>query len=186
MRIVGNGGQDGNLGTLADNRPYLIGLNNASLALADGSEFRVPQGTTVMVDGGALFKMRKANLDAGTTSATIDRSAGAIQVLGTPTNSVFLRSVRNDSVGGDSDGLGPAAAAGDFGGIVFRSDSDMEDELVYLNYVGQANIEHGGGKLFVDSVEIGLRADPHGRCRVPPSQLQRDHQRRRRGHVGQS
>ena len=99
VRIVGNGGLDGDLATLGDNRPYLIGLNNANLPLADGSEFRVPQATTVMVDGGALFKMRKANLDAGTTSATIDRRAGAIQVLGTPADSVFLRSLRNDSVG---------------------------------------------------------------------------------------
>jgi hypothetical protein len=153
VRIVGNGGLDGDLSTLNDNRPYLIGLNNSSLALADGSDFQVPQGTTVMIDGGALFKMRKANLDSGSTSATIDRSGGAIQVLGTPVNSVFLRSLRDNSVGGNSAGVGPTAAAGDFGGIVFRDDSDMEDQLAYLNFVGHANITHGGGKVFVDSLE---------------------------------
>ncbi len=158
VRIVGNGGLDGSLSTLSDNRPYLVGFDNSRQALPDGSEFLVPQGTTVMIDGGALFKMRGANLDAGTTATGINRNAGAIQMLGTPSNSVYLRSLRDDTVGGDSDGIGPAAGAGDFGGIVYRSDSDMEDPVlvencVYLNYVGQTNIKHGGGKVSVDSVE---------------------------------
>ncbi|MFV2068888.1 MAG: DVUA0089 family protein, partial [Pirellulales bacterium] len=154
VRIVGNGGLDNDLDTRGDNRPYLIGEHHQSgLALADGREFLVPQGTTVMVDGGTLFKMRKANLDAGTSSLGADRSSGAIQLLGTPAQPVLLRSFHNDAVGGNSDGVGPAPQPGDFGGVVFRSDSDLESQVIFLNQVYQADIEHGGGKVFVDSVE---------------------------------
>ena len=153
VRIVGNGGLDQNLGTLGDNRPYLIGTDIDGNPLADGAEFLVPQGTTVMVQGGALFKMRKANLDVGTSSANISRAQGALQLLGTPHNSVLLRSYHNDAIGGDSDGIGPLPRSGDFGGVVFRGDSDLEHAGIFLNYVNHVNINNAGGRVFVDSVE---------------------------------
>ncbi len=90
VRIVGNGGADHDLQSLSDNRPYLVGLDTNGNPLADGAEFLVPQGVTAMIQAGALFKMRKANLDAGTSSANISRSQSAIQVLGTPRHAVFF------------------------------------------------------------------------------------------------
>ncbi len=154
VRLVGNGGLDNNLNTRNDNRPYLIGVHQNTSPLADGREFLVPQGTTVMVDGGALLKMGQANLDAGTSSGGFDRSSGAIQLLGTPIQSVLLRSFHNDTVGGDSDGNWAAGAKpGDFGGIVFRNDSDLESQGIFLNQVNHADINNAGGKVFVDSVE---------------------------------
>ena len=153
VRIVGNGGADGDLLTPEDNLPYLVGVDEAGNPLRDGGDFLVPQGTTVMIEAGALFKMRRANLDAGTSAVAISRAAAAIQVLGTPDVPVWMRSFHDDRFGGDSDGAGPAPRSGDFGGIVFRGDSDLERQGIFLNHVTHVDILHGGGKVFVDSVE---------------------------------
>ena len=153
VHIVGNGGADRNIDTLVDNRPYLIGEDVGGNALADGAEFLVPQGVNVMLHAGALLKMKVANLDAG-TSADINRSHSSIQVLGTPKNAVFLRSFHNDTVGGNSDGVGPLPTSGDFGGIVFRADSDLEASGIFLNYVNHLDINNGGGKVFVGADEL--------------------------------
>ncbi|MBI2477765.1 MAG: pre-peptidase C-terminal domain-containing protein, partial [Planctomycetia bacterium] len=154
VRIVGNGGIDVDLDSRGDNQPYLVGEHHqTAAALADGLEFLVPQGTTVVVDGGTLFKLRKANLDAGTSALGNDRRAGAIQLLGTPHQPVLLRSFHDDTIGGNSDGVGPVPLKGDFGGVVFRDDSDLESLGVFLNQVNHADIRHGGGRVFVASVE---------------------------------
>ena len=153
VRIVGNGGLDGQLDTAGDARPYLIGFNDSALPLRDGSTFRVPNDVTVMIDAGAVLKLQQANLDAGTTSANVDRARGSIQILGTPTTPVFLTAYSNDTLGGDSDGPTDGAHRGDWGGVVFRDDSDREANNLYLNVVNHANITYGGGKVVVDSVE---------------------------------
>lgn len=152
IRILGNGGTDGNASTLADNRPYLLGMDGA-LELKDGGTLEVPQGVTVMVDAGALFKLREANFDVGTSLAGVDRSRGALQILGKPNDQVSFYSYRNDTVGGDSDGPGAVPSPGDWGGLVFRGDSDSEVDGVFLNWVNNATIDSGGGKLLVGSVE---------------------------------
>lgn len=154
VRILANGGNDGNLDTALDNRPYLVGQDTSGAPLADGAEFLVPQGVNVMIEAGALFKMKRANIDAGSSSANVSRSNSSIQVLGTPDNSVLFRSYHNDAFGGDSDGVGPGVSPGDFGGIVFRGDSDLDAFGSYLNYVNHADIENGGGNVFVDANEL--------------------------------
>jgi VCBS repeat-containing protein len=153
VRIVGNGGPDGDINTVHDNRPYLIGLDNQGNPLRDGSTLNVPQGTTLMIDAGALLKLRVANLDVGTSSQGLDRRAGALQVLGTPDSNVIFGSFRNDSLGGDSDGPSVGPAPGDWGGLVFRADSDLEDDGIFLNWVNQSEIRNAGGRLTVASVE---------------------------------
>jgi hypothetical protein len=153
LRIVGNGGVDGQLGTANDARPYLIGFNDSGLPLRDGSSFRVPNDVTVMIDAGAVLKLQQANLDAGTTSVNVDRARGSIQVLGTPAIPVYLTAYSNDALGGDSDGPGDVPRPGDWGGVVFRDDSDREASNLYLNVVNHADITYGGGKVVVDSVE---------------------------------
>ncbi|HBV64656.1 MAG TPA: hypothetical protein DEF45_16725, partial [Rhodopirellula sp.] len=153
VRVIGGGGLDQNLDTLEDNQAYEVGLDVTGVALEDGAEVLVPQGVTLMLHAGALLKLRKANLDAGTSAATISRSQSSIQVLGTPEHSVFLRSFLDDSVGGDSDGVGVGPSSGDYGGIVFRADSDLEDHGIFLNYVNHVDIKHAGGKVFVAAQE---------------------------------
>jgi subtilisin-like proprotein convertase family protein len=153
VRIVGNGGTDGNANTLLDNRPYLVGFNNVGQSLADGRTFDVPQATTVMIDAGALFKVQGANIDVGSSAQGIDRSAGALQVLGTPQIAVSFRSFRDDTAGGNSDGVSDGVHPGDWGGLVLRDDSDREQEGMFLNWINHANMEAGGGKVLVGSVE---------------------------------
>ena len=153
VQVIGGGGLDQNLDTLEDNQAYEVGLDVTGLSLEDGAELLVPQGVTLMLHAGALLKLRKANVDAGTSAATISRSQSSIQVLGTPEHSVFLRSYLDDSVGGDSDGVGVGPSSGDYGGIVFRADSDLEDHGIFLNYVNHVDIKHAGGKVFVAAQE---------------------------------
>ncbi|TXT25946.1 MAG: peptidase domain-containing protein, partial [Planctomycetota bacterium] len=152
VRIVGNGGTDNDVSTIADNSPYLIGLNFVGGALVDGAEFKVPQDVTVMIDAGALLKLRSTVIDVGTSAVVVDRSEGAVQVLGTPRQEVFFTSYRDDASGGNSDGVNGPAAAGDWGGIVFRADSDSSTSGVFLNYVNHAHMTHGGGQVSVDSI----------------------------------
>ncbi|MGI9441078.1 MAG: matrixin family metalloprotease, partial [Rubripirellula sp.] len=153
VQVIGGGGLDQNLDTLEDNQAYEVGLDVTGVILEDGAELLVPQGVTLMLHAGALLKLRKANLDAGSSAATISRSQSSIQVLGTPEHSVFLRSYLDDSVGGDSDGVGVGPSSGDYGGIVFRADSDLEDHGIFLNYVNHVDIKHAGGKVFVAAQE---------------------------------
>lgn len=152
VRIVGNGGGDDSVNTLSDNVPYVIGLDTSRRPLADGAGLAVPQGVTVMIDSGALLKLMNANIDAGTSALGANRSSGSIQVLGTPEASVYFRSYRDDTAGGDSNGPGEIARPGDWGGLVFRDDSGLEQEGIFLNWVNHADINNGGGEVVVDSV----------------------------------
>ncbi len=160
IRIVGNGGTDNDVSTIIDNTPYLVGLNNSNVTLADGRNFDVPQGTTVTVDAGAILKLQSANIDVGSAILNVDRQDGALQLLGTPTRQVYMTSFRNDLIGGDSDGSSTGPFAGQWGGIVLREDSDMNDNvfgdrdgnMVFLNSVYQANLSYGGGQVSVNSV----------------------------------
>ena len=156
VRIIGNGGQDGNLATEADNFSYKVGVSETGgLTLEDGRNLEVPKGVTMMVDAGAIIKLRNARIGVGSSTLLEDRSGGALQVLGTPRlvglsasgetvattlagdedstspgysdGSVILTSI-ND-VGADSAtvGVGRSAEPGDWGGVVFRRDLDESE-----------------------------------------------------------
>ncbi len=146
VRIVGN----------AANTPYLVGTDLANRPLADGATFNVPRGVTVMIDEGAVFKLRAAIIDVGSSSALVSRAGAALQVLGTPGNAVTFTSYHDDMIGGNSDGVGPTATGGQWGGIVLRSDSDFAAtaggaKTAFVNSISQATITYGGGQVFVDS-----------------------------------
>jgi len=154
VRIIGNGGTDGDISTIGDNDAYLIGRNDSNQELEDGATFEIPQNVTVMVDAGAIIKLQRANIDVGSNDPLqlVDRGQGALQIMGTPENQVYLTTYGNDAIGGNDDGLSDGAHAGDWGGIVFRADSDLEEDGVFLNSVNNANISYGGGSVFVNSV----------------------------------
>jgi len=145
VRIVGN----------AANTPYLIGTTLNGQPLQDGATFNVPKGVTVMIDEGAVFKLRAANIDVGSSSALVSRAGAGLQVLGTPGNTVKFTSLHDDAIGGNSDGVGPAATGGQWGGIVLRTDSDFTAgsgvKTAFVNSISQATITYGGGQVFVDS-----------------------------------
>jgi hypothetical protein len=150
IRIVGNDA----------NKPYLIGSDAFGNALSDGSTFNVPKGVTVMVDEGAVFKLRAAVIDVGSSSQLVSRAEAALQVLGTPGKRVFFTSYHDDTLGtppgtpgkpnGD-DGVGSAPQGGQWGGVVFREDSDVGSKRAFVNSISNAEFRYGGGQVVVDS-----------------------------------
>lgn len=151
VRIVGNGGQDGDVTTVGDNFSYKIGTTETGGGtLEDGRNLLVPQGVTVMIDGGAALKLRNSAIVVGSTSLLADRSGGALQVLGTPrlvdlsdpvfngttvvdtgvdllggSGSVVFTSTRDRTVDAAAAGSSPVASEGNWGGIIFRRDLDQ-------------------------------------------------------------
>ena len=106
IRVVGNGGLDRNLDTLGDNRAFEIGLGNlVNNVLSDGAELVVPRQVTMMIDAGAIFKLKDARIGVGSSTLSKDYSAGAIQVLGTPDRSVIFTSFQDEQTGVDTDTL---------------------------------------------------------------------------------
>jgi hypothetical protein len=141
IRIVGN----------SAGVPYVIGLDLQAQPLPDGATFNVPGGVTVMIDEGAIFKLRDAIIDVGTSAASVPRPNAALQVLGTPGREVVFTSYHDDSIGGNSDGVGPLPQGGQWGGIVFRTDSDVASRASFVNTVAQARLRYGGGQVLVDN-----------------------------------
>ncbi|MCE5266813.1 MAG: hypothetical protein LLG00_02875, partial [Planctomycetaceae bacterium] len=145
--------------TLQDNRAYEIGTNPQGATLSDGANIDLPKGVTMVIDAGALFKMRGANIDVG--SANADRTLSALQVLGTPTQKVYFTSYKDETIGVDTYSPPTTAAAGDWGGLVFANDHDaeandltwqnLESQGIFVNYVNFADIRYGGGKVSVNS-----------------------------------
>ncbi len=153
--------------TLQDNVAYEIGTTGSGVnqkTLADGATMDIPRGVTVMVDAGAVFKLQGANISVGSVSQNIDHSLGALQVLGTPQESVYFTSYLNETIGNDTDLLRTTASKGDWGGLVFRNDLDyavavqdpsrsvLETAGVFLDYVNHADLSYGGGNVNVGSV----------------------------------
>lgn len=158
IRVVGNGGLDQNLSTLGDNRAFEIGLGNlVNNVLSDGAELVVPKQVTMMIDAGAIFKLKDARIGVGSSTLSKDYSAGAIQVLGTPERSVIFTSFQDEQTGVDTDPLVTTPAAGDWGGIQIRNDLDRaerrflwDEHGIFLNYVNHGDFRYGGGNVKVD------------------------------------
>ena len=151
VRILGN----------TTSRAYEIGFNRFGAALADGTTFDVPKNVTVMIDAGAIIKLGRARISAGSSTVSVDRSGGALQVLGIPDTKVVITSI-NDTfgIGVNPDRTPPAPAPGDWGGIDFRNRIDGGDETrtdkerngLFLNSVVHSDIRYGGGQVVVDGV----------------------------------
>ncbi|MCH5377573.1 MAG: DVUA0089 family protein, partial [Planctomycetes bacterium] len=180
VRVVGNGGADGLLSTPEDALPYQVGFNlTQGRPLSDGARLEVPQGVTVMIDRGVVFKLSRGYVDVGSSSPVVDRSGGALQVLGTPRlldiggnvirdelgnpvpGSVYFTSYHDETLGGDSNpAVSETPDAGDWGGLIFRGNldrgvagrKDFEEGGSFVNYVNQADIRYGGGSVSIDSV----------------------------------
>ena len=126
----------------------------------------IPKGVTVMIDAGVVFKLYGANIDVGSSAIGIDRSGGALQVLGTPQDSVYFTSYLDRSIGKDNNQLLTTPLNGNWGGLVFRSNldhaynaanpasprPDAEAQGIFLDYVNHADILYGGGTVTVNSV----------------------------------
>ena len=160
VRIVGNGGTDGDLSTFTDNVAYEVGFDSLGQSLADGTSVRVPRDVTVMIDEGAILKLRLSSIIVGSTNPSVNRNHAALQVLGTPANSVYFTSLNDESLALDTNPLTTTPRRGDWGGIEFRNDvdrsegrGDYEAEGTFLNYVNHAEMRYGGASVLVDSEE---------------------------------
>lgn len=185
LRIVGNGGADGDVTTLEDNRSYDIGFSGLNgIELDDGSTFNVPKGVSVQIDANAVFKMRRARIGVGSTTPNVDRSGSSLQVFGVPRlfdaagnvivdeteqvvpGNVFFTSLHDSEIGDDNnpDNNPPEVRSGDWGGLDFRSRIDKDDTGrfdyeqvgVFLNHVNNAVFRYGGGNVRVNSVEESI------------------------------
>ena len=157
VRIVGNGGLDNDITTEADNLSYQIGTSETGGgALTDGRSMNIPSGVTTMIDAGAVFKLRNSYINVGSSTVQVDRSNGALQVLGTPRlvdlslsgdpvvttllgdddqvstegysdGSVIFTSTRDRLVDTAASGISPAPSSGNWGGLIFRRDIDQAE-----------------------------------------------------------
>ncbi len=179
VRIVGNGGADGRLSTPADNLAYEIGFNTLGGPLPDGTTLDVPKDVSVFVDAGAILKLRRARIGVGSSSASVDRSAGSLMVLGTPvlvdstgavlkdatgsavSGNVYFTSLSDTTLGrNSSSNSGTTPLGGDWGGIDFRNRIDSQDEArknferlgQFVNWISHADLRYGGGQVVVDGV----------------------------------
>ena len=152
VRIVGNGGLDGDITTEVDNFSYQVGVSDTGgVTLEDGRNLEVPQGVTTIIDAGAIVKLRNAFIGIGSSTVQVDRSGGALQVLGTPRlvqlnpddsttllgdedadgdgfddGSVIFTSTRDRAADAAAAGISPEAAPGNWGGLVYRRDIDAQ------------------------------------------------------------
>jgi len=157
--------------TLQDNQPYEIGTDSLGNPLPDGARLEVPRGVTVVFDAGAVVKLRGANIDVGSSAENVDRSRGAVQVLGIPALPVYFTSYFDETLGTDREPqITTTPREGDWGGLVFRNDLDnafietydpasgkaarsvLETQGIFLNYVNHADIRYGGGEVVVNGV----------------------------------
>ena len=156
VRLLPSDGADNDLSTTDDNLSYNIGRGGpGNTILRDGETFQVPAGVTVMIDAGSILKFGDAKIVAGSESVDDDRSLAAVQVLGTPENSVILTSFLDESVGLDANtAITTTPQPADWGGIEFRDDIDLvegrdvfQSEGIFVNFVSHADIRYGGGTV---------------------------------------
>ncbi|MEO1618712.1 MAG: PPC domain-containing protein, partial [Planctomycetota bacterium] len=180
IRIVGNGGLDGNIATTADNFSYQIGFDGVGFPLEDGTSIELPADVQMVIDSGAILKFSRARLGVGSVAPTVDISGSNLQVLGTPSligsnglpardatgavipGSVFFTSINDSSVGLGNQVSNANPQPGDWGGIDFFGELDAADELrtnleaegIFLNHIQYADVQYGGGAVTVGGQQI--------------------------------
>lgn len=180
VRVVANGGADGDIATVEDNEPYLVGFNSLNgNALTDGGNIIVPQGVSLVIDANVIIKSRRGRIAVGSSTELIDRSDSSLQVLGVPRlmdangnvirdldgiaqrGSVVFTSLYDDEHGQVDASLiptGTEAMPGDWGGLDIRNDFDKgrvdrhlhANDGVFLTTINNAEIMYGGGNVVVD------------------------------------
>jgi parallel beta-helix repeat protein len=132
--LIGNEGNGLRIrgGTLSTTTPITHHWSNTDLSYAVTSFTTIANGVTLVIDPDVTVKFDN-NILLGVH--------GVLKVQGTITEPVHITSIKDDTVGGDTNGDGSASApsAGDWGHIVFFDDS-VDSE----NLIEHAVIRYGG------------------------------------------
>ncbi len=112
-------------GTITENTTWTA----AASPYIINSKLTVAQGTILTLQAGTVVKLQSEN------GITVN---GSLYVEGTAAEPVYFTSLRDDSVGGDSNGNGSntAPAAGDWHGITFNLESTGILDYAIIRYAG--------------------------------------------------
>jgi len=140
---------------------YMTGsLNHDDIWTEDGipyvinSDFSVSSGNKLTINEGAIIKF------AYGAKFTVD---GELEAMGTTSDKIYFTSVKDDSVGGDTNGDGSATSpgSGDWNEIVISSTgkATFSDTVVryggyYIFYSNYTNIYNNGGDLTIINSQI--------------------------------
>ncbi len=156
VRLLPNGGSDGEISTADDNLAYEVGYIDAlDQTLADGRNLVLPGGIQLVIDAGVVMKFLDSRISVGSDDDGVDRSGSSIQVQGTPELPVYFTSYNDRALGSNSNPLLTVQpASGNWGGIEIRNDidrlqgrGDAERQGIFDNYINHAEFTFGGGEV---------------------------------------
>ena len=127
LTLNGGNGIEIREGTLSTPSPIAYRWSNTSTAYAITGEITIGSGTTLIIDPGVVVKLDD------NCRIIVD---GALKVLGTSSQKINITSLKDDTVGGDTNGDGSASAPvpGDWGSIWY-SDSSADSENIIDNTI---------------------------------------------------
>ena len=98
----------------------------------------IPNGVTLTIEQGTIIKVKSSG------DLFVD---GSFQALGSSDQKIYITSIRDDTVGGDTDQETIPPAAGNWGRVHFRPGSSGELDYVELRYGGlnQWDVVYRGG-----------------------------------------
>ena len=116
LTLNGGNGIEIRGGTLSTPSPIAYHWNNTSTAYAITGDVTLGNGVTLIIDPGVTVKLDENR------RIVVD---GVLKVLGTSAQIVNITSLKDDTVGGDTNGDGSASAAvpGDWAHIVYNDTS---------------------------------------------------------------
>ncbi len=112
--------------------------------VVDSSTLTVGAGATLTLAAGTVLKFQGMN-----TTLVV---AGTLQSQGTALSPVSLTSLKDDSVGGDTDNDGGASspAAGDWGGVQVNGGGTFKLAYTTVSYAGSSGVYNNGGSVTLD------------------------------------
>ena len=107
----------------------------------------VPKDTTVMIDGGAIFKLYAANIQVGSSEIGVDLSGVCAAGVGHTLGRGLFHVLPGQHLGKNNNPISTPPKAGNWGGLVFENDLDYsygryvaENQGIFLDYVNHADL----------------------------------------------